>query len=152
MKNLFKFLLAVVALAVVGCTTDTTEDLAVKIDNGNGSTAVTISLEQSRTQLGEKVEGVYPLYWSKGDAIAINGVASAPLGDGSDGSAAATFSFDGEVVYPYNIVYPAPAENEPATEDGLYPVVIPSIAELCGWHFRQWCCSYVWLCRGSSRG
>ncbi|MBR1961700.1 MAG: hypothetical protein IKA26_01935 [Alistipes sp.] len=111
MKNLFKFLLAVVALAVVGCTTDTTEDLAVEIGNGNGSTAVTISLEQSRTQLGEKVEGVYPLYWSKGDAIAINGAASAPLGDSNDGSAAATFSFDGEVVYPYNIVYPAPSED-----------------------------------------
>ncbi|MBE6198568.1 MAG: hypothetical protein E7141_07885, partial [Rikenellaceae bacterium] len=81
MKNLFKILLAVVALAVVGCTTDTTDDLAVDFNKGNGQTTITLSLDGTRTHLGAKGEEGYPLYWSKGDQIALNGVASAPLGE-----------------------------------------------------------------------
>ena len=63
-------------------------------------------MEESRTQLGERdADGKYPLYWSAGDQIAINGVASAPLAEG--GNAAATFSFGEVLTAPYNIVYPA---------------------------------------------
>ena len=129
MKNLFKFLLAVVALAVVGCTTDTTEDLAPNIDKGNGLTTITLSLDGTRTHLGAKGEEGYPLYWSKGDKIAINGVASAPLGEEADGQVAATFTFDGELTAPYNVVYPAPAEGVTASTEGLYPVTFPAVQE-----------------------
>ena len=129
MKNLFKILLAVVALAVVGCTTDTTDDLAVKIDKVSGQTAVTLSLDGTRTHLGAKGEEGYPLYWSAGDQIAINGVASAPLGEEADGQVAATFTFDGELTAPYNVVYPAPAEGVTASTEGLYPVTFPAVQE-----------------------
>ena len=80
MKNLAKIFTAVMAgLFAFSCVTDATEDLGVKV-NGNGQTAFTISLEKSRTQLGEKdASGKYPLYWSEGDQIAINGQASAAL-------------------------------------------------------------------------
>ena len=62
MKNLTKIFVAVAVLfAGFACTTDTTEDLATNLAGG-GKTTITLSLEESRTQLGEKADGVYPLY------------------------------------------------------------------------------------------
>ena len=50
MKNLTKILVAVMALFTgFACTTDVTEDLGVNLA---GQTTLTISLEESRTQLG----------------------------------------------------------------------------------------------------
>ena len=100
--------MAVVLVAAYSCATDMTEDLGVNLTQGH---KVTLSIEESRTQLGEKADGVYPLYWSEGDAIAVNGVASEPLTKAAHGSTAATFVVNGEVTYPHNIVYPAPAEG-----------------------------------------
>ncbi len=105
MKNLTKIFMAVaVAMFAFSCVTDTTEDLGIEVGKG-GVTEITVSLEESRTQLGEKADGKYPLYWSEGDQIAINGVASAALTEG--GNAAATFSFGEVLATPYNIIYPA---------------------------------------------
>ena len=107
MKNLTKIFMAVaVATLAFACVTDTTEDLGIKVE-GQGVTELALSLEESRTHLGEKAEGVYPLYWSEGDAIAVNGVVSNPLTAG--GEATATFSFAEEVTAPLCVVYPASA-------------------------------------------
>ncbi|MBE6198276.1 MAG: hypothetical protein E7141_06355, partial [Rikenellaceae bacterium] len=77
-----KIFMAVVAgMFAFSCVTDTTDDLAVDFNKGNGQTTVTLSLDGTRTHLGAKGEEGYPLYWSKGDQIALNGVASAPLGE-----------------------------------------------------------------------
>ena len=129
MKNLAKIFMAVVAgMFAFSCVTDATEDLGVKIEGQEGGVyEVTLSLEQSRTQLGEKVEGLYPLYWSEGDAIAINGINSLPLTGVAENAAEATFNFTKEVARPFCVVYPAPTvatvEDEvveaPAT---IYPV------------------------------
>ena len=105
MKNLTKMFMAVAVLfAGFACTTDATEDLAVQLD-GAGQTEIVLSLEESRTQLGEKADGVYPLYWSEGDQISVNGIVSSALAEG--GSANATFTLDGVLNYPYNVLYPA---------------------------------------------
>ena len=51
MKNLTKIFLVVAMLfAGFACTTDTTEDLGV---GAEGQTKIVLSLEESRTQLGE---------------------------------------------------------------------------------------------------
>ena len=77
MKNFTKIFAAVAVLFTsFACTTDATEDLGVAV---GGQTTLTISLEESRTQLGEKADGIYPLYWSEGDQLSVNGVASAAL-------------------------------------------------------------------------
>ena len=127
MKNLMKIFFAVaVAMFAFSCATDTTEDI------GFGpvvKTTVSVSLEASRTQLGSKdAEGKYPLYWSEGDAIAINGVASTPLAASFDGKASASFEFNGAVVRPFCAVYPAPAEGVTAAE-GLFPVTFAATQE-----------------------
>ena len=112
MKNLTKIFMAVaVAMFAFACVTDTTEDLGIKVE-GQGVTELTLSLEESRTHLGEKVTdengvSLYPLYWSEGDAIAVNGEVSAPLTAG--GEATAVFKFNEEVTAPLCVVYPASA-------------------------------------------
>jgi hypothetical protein len=104
MKNLAKLFTAVAALFAVSCATDATDDLGVQL--GGGQTTVTLSLEESRTQLGEAVDGLYPLTWSADDAISINGVKSSSIAI-AENKAVATFTFDGELVPPYSIAYPA---------------------------------------------
>ena len=104
MKKFTKIFFAVAALAVgFGCTTDTTEDLAVK---PTGQTTLTLSLEESRTQLGEAVAGIYPVTWSYGDEISVNGVKSSSIEILENGTYA-KFTFDGVLSYPYAIAYPA---------------------------------------------
>ena len=120
MKNLSKILLLVVILTMYACTTDVTEDLSVNIGNEE-STTIALSLEQTKTHIGEKSGEAYPLYWSEGDKIAINGVASEALTSESDGKSVAQFTLNGTLTYPYNIVYPAPAEGVVAA-DGLQAV------------------------------
>ena len=109
MKNLTRIFVTVALLfAGFACTTDATEDLGVNL---GGQTVVTLSLEESRTQLGAEVDGIYPLTWSEGDKIAINGVESseaAILGDASK----AAFSFNSTLNYPYEIAYPAAAAGK----------------------------------------
>ena len=133
MKNLAKIFVAVVAgMFAFSCVQDTTEDLGVKVEGQKGGVyEVSISLEEAtKTQLGEKVDGVYPLYWSEGDAIAVNGVASAPLANVAAGSDAATFTFSQPVTAPFCVVYPAPTAatvedeivEEPAAPVTVYPV------------------------------
>ena len=116
--------MAVVAgMFAFSCVTDTTEDLGVNL--GEGQTTLSISLEESRTHLGVKdpVGNEYPLFWSEGDKIAVNGKASDALGEEYHGQTQATFKFTGTLLnYPYNIVYPAPAEGVTAEKAGNYPV------------------------------
>ena len=78
MKNLTKIFMAVVAgMFAFACVTDTTEDLGLQVGGANDTTVeLSLSLEESRTQLGEKVDGLYPVYWSAGDKISVNGIES----------------------------------------------------------------------------
>ena len=109
MKNLTRIFVAVVALFTsIACTTDTTEDLGV---NGLGQTTLTLSLEASRTQLGEKVGDLYPVYWSEGDQISVNGVASNALTAEQAGSSVAAFTVNGTHTT-FNIAYPAAEANQ----------------------------------------
>ncbi len=111
MKQLSKIFLAVVALFAYSCATDTTEDLGVEL-GGAKQTTFTLSLEESRTQLGEKVDGFYPLAWSEGDKISINGVESAEAVISKSNPANASFTTDGSLKAPYCIAYPAAAAGE----------------------------------------
>ncbi|MBE6212347.1 MAG: hypothetical protein E7129_04320 [Rikenellaceae bacterium] len=131
MKNLAKiFMVIVVAFAAYSCVADATEDLGVQVGNGEVGTTITLSLEESRTQLGDKTEaGLYPLYWSEGDAIAVNGVASDALTAAQAGKSEAVFKLNGAHNYPYHIVYPVPAEGVVAKTEGCFPVVFPATQE-----------------------
>ena len=111
MRKIFKVFVSVVAFFACACTTDTTEDLGT-LSGGDHRTSITLSLEQSRTQLGEKAGELYPLLWSEGDQISINGVASTALSADAAGAATATFSVAGSPAKPYCIAYPAAAAGQ----------------------------------------
>ena len=104
MKNFTKIFVAVTVLFTsFACTTDVTEDLGVTV---GGQTQITISLEESRTQLGIEADGVYPLYWSNGDKISVNGVASNEISVGENATCA-EFTIPATLSAPYCIAYPA---------------------------------------------
>ena len=143
MKNLTKIFVTVAVLFTsLACTTDVTNDLGVAVGD---QTTITLSLEESRTQLGEKVGDLYPLYWSEGDKIAVNGVVSNEVPADAVGAAAATFTLNGTLAYPYHVVYPAPAEGVVAVAEGCYPSIPYNSGVQSGQHRRQCCCD-VWLC------
>ena len=110
MKNLTRIFFAIAALVAVSCTTDATEDLGIQL-NGVGQTTLTISLEESRTQLGEAVNGLYPVAWCANDAISVNGIKSTSIAIDSNASVA-SFSFSGVLNYPYAVAYPAAGEGK----------------------------------------
>ena len=100
MKRLYIILVCVAAtLGVYGCATEGVEPLV-------DGTILNIKTE-SRTSLGELDEGVRHVYWSAGDVVAANGCSSVALSDKYDGSRGASFSFDQQLVPPYNVIYPA---------------------------------------------
>ena len=108
MKNLTKIFVAVVALFALSCTTDATNDLGANVA---GQTTLTLSLDATRTHIANEVNGVYPMYWSEGDQISVNGVASAALTAAQAGKTSAVFTVDG-VHTTYNVAYPAAAEGQ----------------------------------------
>ena len=109
MKRIYKFFIAVAAVAAVGCTTDATEDLGVNV---GGQTTLTLSLDDTRTQLGDKADGVYALTWAENDAIQVNGSVSNALTADEAGATTATFTFNnGFGSAPYFVAYPATSTN-----------------------------------------
>ena len=108
MKNIFKILMVMVLLASYSCTTEyTTESLPTLPAD---KTIIDVSLENCRTSLGEKNEetNTYPVYWSEGDQISINGYISAPLAGVEANCKNASFEFTGDLGgYPLKVSYPA---------------------------------------------
>ena len=138
MKHLTRVFFAVITLSVFSCATDTTNDLPAGFDSDNNQTELLISLEMSRTHLGNKAENGYPVYWSENDRIAVNGVSSRDAEIDINDRSRAIFSFDNLLSYPYAITYPYangttadlpivafPAEQnyvENSTESGILPM------------------------------
>ena len=110
MKNLAKIFMAItVGLFAFSCATDTTENLGIEVGKGDGMELV-LSLEGARTHLGEKADGIYPVYWSQGDKISVNGVES---GEAIIGSNPATATFVVNVVADkLCVAYPAATEGQ----------------------------------------
>ena len=96
-------LVVVLALTFVGCQVDNVSEVGV----GEATSTLTISLEGSRTALGNKgADGQYPLFWSEGDVIAANGVQSSPAVINDADAKVASFTLPESVVYPIKVTYP----------------------------------------------
>ena len=94
-------LLALIILT--GCYNDLPTDNSIV---GVGETTLTISLPSTRTSLGEKEGATYPVYWSEGDCIVVNGVKSQAAQIDTKNPAKARFELESAVEYPYSITYP----------------------------------------------
>ena len=105
MKKLLLSIIAILALLFAGCQTDISDGEALVVRDG--VTTLTVGLPQShRTALGDKgVDGTYPVRWSEGDKILVNGLYSKSMVVDKDNPSVARFEFDGALNYPLNIVY-----------------------------------------------
>ena len=103
-RKLFSIVLLFGLLLTGGCQSDFTEEKTTLVDGGVQS--LTISLEQTRTALGEKSGDTYPVYWSEGDRISANGYRSNEVEIDANDKARATFTFNAALNYPLSITYP----------------------------------------------
>lgn len=121
--------MAVVLLATCSCVQDTTEDLAPQISgsvNGSGEVkTLQVTLPNpTRTEMGDKVDGKYPVFWSESDVLAVNGEPTTKISIDEANKSVAVFDLPLGSTIPYNIVYPYPGKDVAVnSESGLYPVV-----------------------------
>ena len=128
MKKISIILGSALMMLTVGCTTDITKEV---VTNDN-KVVIDLSADATRTSLGDKnADSVYPVLWSAGDKIAVNGVVSEPLTAEYDGKTHAQFTVTG-VAAPYNVIYPA----EVLQPDGK-TVKISEIQEYVAGSFAQ---------------
>ena len=102
MRN-FLLVLTSIALWLTSCTTDITDNNIVVAD---GVTTLTLATQAVRTSLGEKSGDTYPIYWSQGDKIAVNGAVSNEAVIDEENPTSATFSVNSVLNYPYCVTYP----------------------------------------------
>ena len=119
------FIATITSFIALSCVTSPIDE--VGFDNSISNCSVTLSLTKTRTQLGEKCDGLYPLYWSNGDRISVNGIESAEAIIDAKNRACATFALPKAVEGVYNVAYPAApegqvifAENQLHTANGTF--------------------------------
>lgn len=110
MRKIFRTVAALAVVLFAGCTQDLENEVVAPV----GGTTVTVGLEDSRTYLGDLVDGTRKVFWSSDDKIAVNGVASTAI-ERTEDHTSANFTFDGELAYPYSILYPAEAYKDAST-------------------------------------
>lgn len=129
-------LLLVVVSTIIGCQNDDTADSAV--DEG---LILTVSLPQTRTSLGEKVGNTYPVNWSEGDKIVVNGTLSDEVKIDADNRSCATFKINPSPQYPFCITYPycdvtsakEPIVKFPANQSYAEGTFASCSAPMCGY-------------------
>ena len=98
-----KIITLLCGVIILGCQTDDTTNAI----GGNGeATQLTVALPDTRTALGEKVGDTYPVHWSEGDCIVVNGVKSKKAVISNDNPNSATFDLGATLSTPFNVVYP----------------------------------------------
>ena len=127
--------MSVVLLAASACTHDLTEDQAPIISGNGGESGEVKTLQVSmpvstRTELGEKVDGKYPVSWSESDVLAVNGKPTTGIAIYEENPSVAVFNLPLGVTIPYHIVYPYQGENVAVeANSGKYPVVFSAEQE-----------------------
>ncbi|MBP3534081.1 MAG: hypothetical protein J6J75_07245 [Alistipes sp.] len=102
MKKISMILGSALMMLTVGCTTDTTKEVV----NNDNKVIIGLNVDATRTSLGDKTGTEYPVLWSAGDKVAVNGVVSEPLAAEYAGKTAAQFAVTG-VAAPFDVIYPA---------------------------------------------
>ncbi len=93
------YILSVLATALLSCTRQE------QASSGDFVLEVSMPETVTKTVLGPKAAGVYPVLWSVGDYITVNGVPSKPLTTLEAGAATAAFHFSESIKTPYHVQY-----------------------------------------------
>ena len=106
MKKIFRSVAALAVVLFAGCTNDI--DTEVNAPVIGGETVVSVGIADTKTYLGDLVDGARKVYWDAEDQIAINGVASTQTTLNEE-KTVAEFLFPVALQTPYSALYPAKA-------------------------------------------
>ena len=121
MKKMYLILGLALGMLTAACSTDTTEDV---MPLPQGEVTLGVSLEDaSRTELGAFDGKEYPVLWTKGDKVLVNGVESAEVDASFVGSNHAKFNVAG-VQAPFTVVYPVDAVKKSLVVDGMHAAAL----------------------------
>lgn len=70
MKNRLFSSILLLSFTLIGCQTDNTAENSI---GDNKGTILSVGLTKTRTVLGNQIDGIYPVYWSEGDRIVVDG-------------------------------------------------------------------------------
>ena len=120
MKKLNLFFLFVASL-VISCTNYNEADQTTLITDRTSSISVTLA-HTPRTALGEREDGgYYPVYWSEGDVIAVNGECSGEAQIYAENRSVAKFDLITEQKYPLSITYPYTSSTSKEAPKVIFP-------------------------------
>lgn len=114
----YPILLALITLLFAGCYADKISDNEVA---DGGETTFVISIPETRTYLGDKMDNIYPHYWSEGDCIAVNGKSSSAVEIDAENPSVATFNVSGLLYHPYSVTYPYTSSTNDSSPKVVFP-------------------------------
>lgn len=114
-----KYLLPLCCVALASCNESSIDTPAPETPSGKTTVLTAIIWAETKTVMGEKEGNSYPISWSDGDMINVNGESSKAVSLEA-ASKTASFEFEKELSAPYSAVYPSSAFKE----DGV--ITIPS--------------------------
>lgn len=130
-------LLSVAVLSTVACR----ELNEPEKQSGQELTTIEVSLTGAdvKTTMGPSANNARKVYWSDGDCMSLNGIASTPLANVPAESQTATFTFSGTQSTPYKFLYPASFYKNantitlPATQTFTAGTFATATEPLCGY-------------------
>ena len=105
MRTILKTIALLAVIMFSGCAKDLISNELQPVEGEK--TTVVVGLMETKTYLGDLVDGVRKVYWSEDDQIAINGVTSSSI-TLDENKTSAQFAFDNpDLELPYSVLYPA---------------------------------------------
>lgn len=137
MKTL-KYIIPVCCVALASCSEANPDKAESEITSDGGTVLTAVIGTDTRTILGDKVGKEYPILWTAGDKINVNGESSSDAVI-KDGSKQASFAFGKEMSAPYSAVYPASAYKAegvitiPSTQSYVTGSFDPASSVMCSY-------------------
>ena len=137
MKTL-KYIIPVCCVALASCSEANPDKAESEITSDGGTVLTAVIGTDTRTILGDKVGKEYPILWTVGDKINVNGESSSEAAV-KEGSKQASFAFGKEMSAPYSAVYPASAYKAegvitiPSTQSYVAGSFDPASSVMCSY-------------------
>lgn len=106
-------------LAALLCMASCAKEVAPVANQGGDNLLCAFMPSPTKTALGDKEGNSYPVFWTEGDCLAVNGEKTSAAAILED-RAKANFTIPSSVSLPYNIVYPA-VDGATGTEKVIFP-------------------------------
>lgn len=101
MKKTFVILSAAAMTLIAGCQKENFGSM------DSNKTVLSVGINEAKTTLGELDGTKRPIYWANGDVLRANDLTSNALSDVPEKCKSASFTFEGTLIYPANLLYPA---------------------------------------------